>query len=58
MEKAEVVALMESSNSIIEWHQNLAKVKAAFNGEKPDFWHEAIFWDGVSKRFIAKLNGK
>jgi len=46
MNKDEVVKLMESSKSEIEWNANADKVKKACNGY-PDFWYKAIVISGI-----------
>jgi len=53
MDEAEVVALMESSNSPQEWDANCDKVKAACNGY-PSFWYGAVIMSGVHNRTRAK----
>lgn len=42
----EVIKLMESSESAVEWNANCDKIKAA-NGGYPGFWYSAIFQSGV-----------
>jgi len=46
MNKDEVIKLMESSKSEIEWNANADKVKKACNGY-PDFWYKAIVISGI-----------
>lgn len=56
MTEQEVVALMESSKSEMEWGANCDKVKAACNGY-PQFWYKAIVLSGVAKRIANKWGG-
>jgi hypothetical protein len=42
MTRERVVALMNSSKTRLEWNQNKEEVKAAFGGDYPEF-----FWDAV-----------
>lgn len=43
----EVIGLMMTSRSPYDWNDNCDKVKAAFNGEYPEFWFKAIIDSGV-----------
>lgn len=52
MTEAEVVALMESSQSEKEWNSNCDKVKEACGGY-PDFWYSAIVRSGLAGRKIS-----
>ena len=42
MTEEQVVALMRSSNSAEEWRSNTNKVKEAYGGDYPEFWHAAM----------------
>ncbi len=55
MTPEEVVALMESSRSRVEWEANEDKVALAFNGAFPEFWFEAILKSGVARRTFDKI---
>jgi hypothetical protein len=46
MNEQEVVALMSSSRSEVEWNDNCDKVKAACHGY-PSFWYGAVIMSGV-----------
>ncbi|MEI7616568.1 MAG: hypothetical protein WCJ54_07625, partial [Actinomycetota bacterium] len=39
---ASVIALMKGSKNDVEWNVNCDKVKAANNGDYPDFWFKEI----------------
>lgn len=47
MERAKVSELMKSSKSPNDWNGNADKVKAAFNGNLPDFWYPDIIASGL-----------
>ena len=56
--KEGVVALMESSQSRLEWSANLDRVTKANKG-LPDFWKEAVLDSGLMDRKLKsfpKLN--
>jgi len=55
MTQAEVVALMEGSNSEDEWHANIDKVRQAFGGQYPNFWYADIIQPGVASKTAAKF---
>lgn len=42
-----VVSLMKSSSNVGEWNVNCDRVKAANNGDYPEFWFEKIMVGGV-----------
>lgn len=46
---------MESSRSKVEWNANCDKVKAACDGDYPDFWYRAILQSGLARRVSAKF---
>ena len=56
MTQHEVVKLMKSSNSEIEWNTNCNRVKKACGGY-PDFWHSAIVLSGVAAETAKKFGG-
>ena len=47
MTEQEVVKLMRTSKSEIEWNSNCDKVKAKFKSTYPPFWYKAIILSGV-----------
>ncbi len=55
MQKNDVVKLMESSKSENEWNSNCDKVKAAHNGQYPDYWFESIMSSGVAWNTFRKF---
>lgn len=57
MSRLYVVSLMKSSNNEDEWNDNADTVKAAFNGEYPTFWWEAIMISGVAAETAKKWGG-
>ena len=56
MTQQQVVELMESSLSEVEWNANCDKVKKVFNGY-PNWWYSAIVLSGVASRTVAKFGG-
>ena len=52
MTKDEVIALMRSSKSAVEWRANCDRVKAACNGY-PDFWYEEIVLSGLADEVLS-----
>ena len=52
----QVIALMESSQSLDAWDNNADSVKAACNGY-PDFWWESIIQSGLGDRVSARWGG-
>ncbi|MBT4941675.1 MAG: hypothetical protein HOL80_01015 [Candidatus Magasanikbacteria bacterium] len=56
MTQREVVALMKSSKSEIEWNTNRNKVKKACGGY-PDFWYTAIVLSGVAAETAKNFGG-
>lgn len=42
MTREEVYTLMASSTHEAEWNENVDKVKAAHDGELPDFWYTDV----------------
>ena len=50
MLKEDAVKLMSSSKTEEEWNANCDKVKAAHNGDYPDYWFDAIMSSGVAWR--------
>lgn len=56
MNEAEVVELMESSQTAAEWDANCDKVKAACNGY-PLFWWSAIKLSGRMDAIMARWLG-
>ena len=56
MTQDQVVELMKSSNSEIEWNTNRNKVKKTCGGY-PDFWHSAIVLSGVAAETAKKFGG-
>jgi len=43
----EVVELMKTSRSEVEWNANCDRVKEACGGDYPSFWYTAIVMSGV-----------
>jgi len=56
MEKSEVIALMVSSKSDLEWNANCDKVKEACNGY-PDYWYAEIILSGLCNRVSSRHGG-
>lgn len=56
MNEQEVVALMKSSKSEVQWNANCDKVKKACGGY-PDFWYSAIVVSGVAAQTAAGFGG-
>lgn len=54
MDKDQVSALMESSQTEQEWNNNCDKVKKACNGY-PNFWFEVIIMSGLAGRVTARF---
>ena len=50
MTKQEVIDLMASSTSMPNWVENCDKVKAAFDGQHPDFWYQEIILAGLADK--------
>lgn len=50
----QVIELMESSQTEAEWNSNCGKVKAAGDGEYPDFWYATIEMSGLHRRVPAR----
>lgn len=46
MSKEEVIALMKSSKSDLEWNKNCDLVKEAYNGY-PDWWYMEVIISGL-----------
>jgi hypothetical protein len=55
MTKAQVIDLMQSSQTVQDWNKNADTVKAAFNGDYPNWWYEAIIISGVADKTLAKI---
>lgn len=57
MNRDEVIALMESSTSEVEWNSNAEMIKVACGGY-PSFWFKDIVMGGVLRRTVAKWGGR
>lgn len=55
MTRAQVIDLMQSSQTVQDWNKNADTVKAAFNGDYPSWWYEAIIISGVADKTLAKI---
>jgi len=53
MTKEEVVTLMQSSNTELEWNENCDKVKKECGGY-PSFWYSTIILSGLGDKTAAK----
>lgn len=53
MNQNEVIQLMSSSKSEVEWNANCNKVKFACGGHYPQFWFAAIIISGLAARVQA-----
>lgn len=53
MIESEVLELMKSSKSEIEWEKNCNTVKERCNGY-PDFWYSAIIFSDVMGKTVNK----
>ena len=54
MNEKEVVELMLSSKSELEWNANCDKVKASHSGLYPEFWFVCVILSGVLQAAKAK----
>ena len=54
MTKQEVIALMKSSTNDRAWDNNCDKVKAAHNGEYPDYWFKEIVLYGIIDEYPSE----
>lgn len=54
MTQEEVVELMKTSKNEDEWNTNCDKVKAAHDGNYPDYWYLTIVLSGVATETSAK----
>ncbi len=57
MTPAEVIALMETSQSEREWRKNCNEVKRRCGGDYPDFWYEEILASGVGEQIMNRWGG-
>jgi len=57
MTAIQVLKLMKTSKTEAEWEHNCEKVKAAHDGNYPNFWFETIFASGVAKEVTARWGG-
>lgn len=56
MTEDNVVELMKQSKTQEEWNTNCNTVKAAFNGQYPDFWETAVVAADLENK-TKKKNG-
>jgi hypothetical protein len=49
MDQNEVVALMQTSKTLVEWNDNCARVKKACDGY-PEYWYDKIQLSGLADR--------
>jgi hypothetical protein len=56
MDEQEVVTLMASSLTAVEWNANCDKVKNACGGY-PSFWFDAVIRSGVAAKTAANFGG-
>jgi len=55
MLKSEVLDLMGSSKSELEWNANCDAVKKAFGGDYPEWWYEEILCSGIASRTMSRF---
>jgi hypothetical protein len=56
MDEQSVIALLESSQSALEWNRNCDRVKKECGGYPP-WWYEKIIMSGLCDRVAARWGG-